>query len=275
MRVDAIIDWISVTVKSGKTFPSYLYSSGKEREKGMLGYTVVIDMPDGRIVMQNPSRPDMGTHVQYSGGAMEEIRKEHAISGVGLASFHATQGHKITRIDCAVDVFGGFTANECIARYEDGECKTPLRNARKVQEINGAGATLYLGRRGGDRMVRIYDKAAEQGVNGTWTRVEGEFRSNGAKKAVSNLINQDKQEQAIQGIVKGTVDYPDWGAWQEAMHQEPIDMSVERKKTDKTEEWLKTKVAPALAKLAKDRPEWLEQFRRHVDDMIIELQSTT
>lgn len=270
VSTNVIVDWISVTIKTGRIAPSGLPEQGIEAQKGLLGYPLRMDMPDGRIVLTNPNRPDMGTHVIYSGDTLKTLRDDYGVSDVGLAMFHHKAGHTITRIDVAMDVFDGFTAKECIERYENQECVSPLRKASKIQSITGNGDTLYLGARGGDRMVRIYDKAAQTNTEGLWTRIEGEYRAYGAKAILSALENSPNYKLAIPGILKGTVDYPDWMNWNQAMKEESIDLTLERKVTSQTEKWLLEKVAPSLAKFADEHDGFLEKFMQHVELMIQE-----
>lgn len=270
VATNVIVDWISVTCKQGRIAPYGIPEDGIEADKGLLGYSVRRDMPDGRVILNHPDRPDMGTHVIYSGKALENLRKEYAISDVGLVKFHHRQGHKFTRIDIALDVYDGFTAKEAIERYENEECISPLRVANKNQQIRGKGDTLYIGRRGGDRLMRIYDKAAETKTDGIWTRVEGEYRAFGAIAVVTALTSSPLLQKAIPGILRSTADFPNWKEWKEAMNADVIDMQIGRKETNSTEKWLLEKVAPSLAKFASEHDGFLDDFYKHVEMLIAE-----
>lgn len=271
MKVDCIIDWLSVTAKNGMWNHPHLIGYGLEREKGLLGYTSVFDMPDGRVVMRNPNRADMGTHVQYSGTCMALIRDKYKTPDMEVIKHHWGHNHKVTRIDLAVDVFGEMPVSKAVKLYEGGECVTGLRTGNEIRGINKVGATLYLGARGGAKMIRIYDKAAEQKVNGNWTRVELEARKGGASKVVSNLMSAETPEKAIQGCVRAVVDFPSWDAWAAAITAKPQDMKTSRKVAGNTERWLKDKVAPSLAKFAVDHPGWIDEYMHYVSELMQEI----
>lgn len=269
-KTNSIIDWISVTVKSGRVSVSDWTNDYEERPKGLLGYTVQVWYKDGRIELSNPSRPDMGVHVIYNGECLRKMETMYAMDAIDIVKFHARQDHKFTRLDIAVDIVNGFSAKEAIERYEKGQCETKLRKANKNQEINAPGDTLYLGRRGGDRMMRIYDKAAQQKQDGRWTRVEGEYRAFGAISVVSAIMKAKDAKKAIYAILKGLVDYPEWKEYQEAMGGENMVLDIGRKVTNSTERWLLEKVAPSIAKFACEHDGWLDMFSAHVNDLINE-----
>lgn len=271
METTAIIDWISVTAKSGKLAVSDWTNTLTIKDKGMLGYSVQVVYDDGRIELSNPSRPDMGHHIIYSGSCLRNMEQTYGMDAEQIVRFHYQQGHKFTRLDIAIDVNEGFTAREAIERYEKNQALSKLRKANKIQAINGRGDTLYLGRRGGDRMVRIYDKAAEQNQEGKWTRIEIETRAFGAKAVLDYLMSAKNAKKAIYATIKGIVDYPQWKDWNEAMTGDAMVLKLDRKVTSATEEWLLQKVAPSLAKFAIDHEGFLDNFEQHVHLLMAEM----
>ncbi len=52
------------------------------------------------------------------------------------------------------------------------------------------GKTLYFGSRGSNAYIRIYDKAAEQGVDGHWVRFEMELKQRNAMYIVKHIISE-------------------------------------------------------------------------------------
>lgn len=274
VKTKSIIDWISVTVKSGKLAVSDWVNEYKVNEKGMLGYNLSIEYADGRIELANTNRPDMGNHIIYSGSCLRKMEEMYAMDAINIVKFHGRQGHKFTRLDIAVDITDGLIAEAAIDRYEGKQCETKLRKGGKVQEIDNPGATLYIGRRGGDRFVRIYDKAAEQRQEGVWTRVEGEFRSFGAVAVVEKLIEAKDGQKAISAILRGTADFPYWAEWKQAMSGDKEVLDIGRKVTNSTEEWLLKKVAPSLAKFSLDNEGFLDKFAKLVNEMMEERRLT-
>lgn len=271
MAIDIIVDWISVTIKDGKICPSDWSNKYEVREKGLLGYTVQVEYDDGRIELSNPDRADMGHHVIYSGSTLREMEDRYGQSAFNIVKFHAKQGHRFTRLDVAIDVLDEFTARECIKQYEAGKCVSPLRRADAVLSLNDEGSTLYVGRRGGDRMVRIYDKAAQTGTEGVWTRIECELRGRGAYAMVNAISESADIQKTCISSIKSICDFPTWQQWSETLVQSPIPLDMERKLTSATEHWLMTKVAPSLAKFAYNHDGFLEKFAEHVNMLIIEM----
>jgi hypothetical protein len=86
-------------------------------------------------------------------------------------------GH-ITRADFALDdregvlsfqrVAGAVRSGALVSRWQD---RNVIENCGKA-----GGWTVYLGSRAGASMLRVYDKASEQGKPGPWVRVELEAR---------------------------------------------------------------------------------------------------
>lgn len=270
MTINTIIDWISVTVKNTEWCPDGLEKFGEPKDKGMMGYSVREDMNDGRIILSNPSRPDMGKHIIYSGETLRHIEYFHNVTAQEIVTFHDENGHRFTRIDIAVDVFGSFTAKEAIERYENKECVSPMRSANKIQSITGKGDTLYIGRRGGAKMVRIYDKAAEQKSEGVWTRCEGEFRALAAATVARQIRESSQGEKTILAIMRGIVNFKGWEAWSEVFIHGEVTLPSSRKEIGNTEKWLIEKVAPSIARFADLNPEWWPKYVRIVEELMSE-----
>jgi hypothetical protein len=271
MNSTAIVDWLSVTVKGDRKYPDDLPDGGIERKNGMLGYAVAIDTAFGAIMCFHPGRPDMGTHLVYSGKALRTMETDFGITPHGLVSWYQASGAQITRLDIAMDVKDGFTAKDAIKRYENGECATRLKVADKVQSITGKGDTLYIGRRGGEKMLRIYDKAAEQKVDGVWTRVEAELRGATARKVAEKLLERNKSYNFTSATIKGIADFPLWDEWLEALGGVSWNVPTEERAGGNTEEWLLSKVAPAIAKFSIEHDGWLEKYAEHINLLIAEL----
>jgi len=269
------IDWLSITIPQGEKYaPSDFNNFGTERGKGMFGYTHVYDMPDGRIVMQNPDRPDMGTHIQYTGQSLAEIYQQKGMTGLATLRWHGYQAHKATRVDLAMDVHNGFTVHDVIAQWEMGNIETPMRKTRKVINMGEPGGTMYLGAKGADRIVRVYDKGAETGQNTCWTRIEAQFRRGYAQKVVADLTNAEKPLKRLSAIIRGIVDVHDWQPWRGVFAETPQPMTVSTSKETNTQLWLLKSCAPALAKLMIEDPKWVQSFMTHCEELSHEYQNS-
>ena len=93
---------------------------------------------------------------------------------------------KITRIDLAMDFFNGeYTPEQARDDRNDGLFNSENRLKPKAQCMgtewedetgkDKSGKTYAIGTRSSARYCRVYNKAAEQGVQGFWTRFEIEF----------------------------------------------------------------------------------------------------
>jgi len=86
-------------------------------------------------------------------------------------------GH-LTRLDFAWDDRQGhLTQERVVGGWRERHCVTPWRKGKVVVDLEhgkGEAWTLYMGRRAGRAMVRVYDKAAQQGIDGPWVRFEFE-----------------------------------------------------------------------------------------------------
>ena len=86
-------------------------------------------------------------------------------------------GH-ITRADYAVDDFSGLITPDKV--YTALESDTVVRRFREYARIQNGGVrrgyTVYIGKRSASSIVRVYDKAAEQGIDRTWCRFEYETK---------------------------------------------------------------------------------------------------
>lgn len=113
-----------------------------------------------------------GVHVALPGRAC-------ALFGDDLELFwlQCTERGKIGRADFAADDRSGLlTRDRILAAFASGGVVSTWRDSpsetHKLSHDSSAGWTFYFGSRNGDAMIRIYDKAAEQGVSGPWVRLE-------------------------------------------------------------------------------------------------------
>lgn len=91
---------------------------------------------------------------------------------------------KITRVDLARDFLSGeYTVDMANTAYDDGEFCSGGRwpsgeHHGNWKRPDGAGRTLYLGKRKSGKFTRIYEKGRQLGdKESPWTRLEVEFKS--------------------------------------------------------------------------------------------------
>mgnify|MGYP002477234557 CR=1 FL=1 len=75
--------------------------------------------------------------------------------------------------------------------------------------------SVYFGQRCSDSHLIIYDKAAEQGVEGHWTRVELRFRNKRATAAGRLFVDLGDDVGSVSrefaGILRGYLEFKEWG----------------------------------------------------------------
>lgn len=124
-----------------------------------------------------------GWQVVLSGGVCSKITDWRAV-----AEFVAIWQARITRCDLKIDLIdGGVSPNQFRKEYEAQYGDDTPRQFSFVKSRNGD--TVYLGSRSSERMMRVYDKAAEQGVRADWLRVEMEFKEGEAHRAFETYLN--------------------------------------------------------------------------------------
>lgn len=141
----------------------------------------------------NTERPEQKRLVQFTGtdlagllAAGEDIsRLLGYVAGLG--------GLNVTRLDFAVDVRGwGARPEDLKTAFDAGRGITAAQSATFVdgrkRSGESTGSTLYLGSRSSEKFMRVYDKAAQMGVDGDWIRVELELKGDAARAALFAMV---------------------------------------------------------------------------------------
>jgi len=235
------IHWLEVTFKSEKhkKLPDSLPQEGTECYP-LHGYNNGLKFSDGRMEFTHTSRPDMGLHIQWDGSSLDAL----SIPPSQLVEFLYKAGAKFTRIDLALDAQGYSlkpedATNEIRAKRYICRCKkTPA-----WFDPTFGGWTQYLGTKASEIHLRIYDKAAELGVGGDYTRVELVVRKNRATKAAQAVVSGVD----FRALISGYVQFPDWLEWQQIMVADAVALPAEKKITA-TDQWLLGTCAKTLAR---------------------------
>jgi hypothetical protein len=260
------IDWLEVTFKKGTpiNLPSILSQNFVET-KAFNGYTTASLYSDKRVLMTNADRPDMGNHIVWNGEAcgLCPIAPENLIAHLFKV------GASFTRIDLAIDLINcNLHPSQATEEITNGRVKTRAQQFPFWADAKGKGYTQYIGKKASEVYARIYDKAAEMGVEQDHTRVElivRHGRANHAAFAVSNGSD-------FRGMVLSFVNFEEWGEWSKAMDVPEIKLPKEQK-LGNTEKWLLEACAPALARTILLNPEagFFEKFTDEVTRQIEQL----
>lgn len=149
---------------------------------------------------------DTGNSVAFSfsgdGCRLLESRFPENFGWVEYLQDMISNGGRATRIDVARDDkhVVPFTL-ETIHKYYVEHAYTSRRRTFSFTDSvkNGRrGATFYAGSRQSNYMLRIYDKAAEQGVDFPWVRTEVEFRH----EVAENIMQMISQNYSLHDLFK-------------------------------------------------------------------------
>jgi phage replication initiation protein len=217
--MDAIIDWLSFTVKQfeGKNaapkaviqeilnldFDMFQPSHGGYGYKKQFIYNSIKIYYDGQ--------EDMGVHVQISGEGIRylETTQKNFNWSEFLYMLVNWYNVKLTRLDIAVDEMEGIIDleyleqkmknGEVVSRWKQGE----PRQKHKLINGEGMGKTLYFGNRPSDILCRFYDKRKQmqdkyeaQGLElpTHWIRCELEMRGERAANFPVEYYNTVKEK---------------------------------------------------------------------------------
>jgi phage replication initiation protein len=265
----ALVDWLSFTIAN--EINPYDLLEVKRNEfvampKGKLGYRKQTKC--GNITVLTDGFEEMHTHIIFSGQGCREYEQRINGDWQGFINHLLEVQASITRIDIALDDKSGLVDLEIIEeKVKRSECISRFRNSTitaKYDISTGApkGKTIYFGAPSSMLKVRIYDKAAEQQVDGIWRRIEVEARKDRAQVLGLIIAEGLSLGQTIAGILKNYIRFIEpkqdrnkarWhtSAWWDEIigAAEKIKLTTEKPKRtiEGAKDWIKKQVAPTLA----------------------------
>lgn len=235
------IHWLECTFKgeNSTVLPSIL--TGKFSDtRAFHGYTIGKLSEFGHQVWKNPERPDMGTHVVWTGDACDDS----PTPVVNLVGQLLESGARFTRIDLAIDAINfKLRPSRATKELNLGRVKTRAKTSRRTDDARLPGYTQYIGQKTATIFLKLYDKAAEMGVEQDWTRIELTVRSARANRAAREIVRGTD----FRALVVSFADFPEWREWRSIMEVDPVKLPKEQKPGN-TETWLLNQCAPALAR---------------------------
>lgn len=235
---------------------------------GKLGYRAC--EKKGSLFKYYDGREGMGVHVSGMGQACRELEAWNARFGWSSFFFEILKCHgQFSRLDVAVDAYNNeLDINRIASDVRHGFYSGHYKGARIIEGINlesGAsqGMTIYLGSPSSDTMVRIYDKAKEQGVDYPWVRVEMEFKRKQAQNIAQLIAHNEDNLHYLEEVLYGLVDFKEpnlddsvknrwptakyWSDFLLFCRKEKISIRPEQKVCEDVEKWLKDKISPSIA----------------------------
>jgi hypothetical protein len=231
------------------------------------GYTVGSLYEDGRILMTNPGRPEMGAHLLWQGQACDDCPMDQK----DLIGHLVDANFSFTRIDLAVDAMNfGLRPQQATEELNNGRCKTRAKLSPTHSDPRDPGYTQSIGKKTSEISLKLYDKAVEMGIDGDYTRIELTVRQKRADHAARQIVRGTD----YRAMVVSFADFPQWREWKLVMDAIPVKLPSERKETN-TERWLLDACAPALARVIyfASNTEFYERFKDAVMTNLEQLSS--
>lgn len=265
-----MVDWLSCTFPDTVTLEEVkaLYSTDwQEIDRGAFGYKR--QAVSGNIRLFYDGNSGMGTHVWLSGKGCRQLEAStRFIDWPTEITAIRERGGRVTRLDLAYDDRAGVLVPEAITlALDEGRTVSRFLKGRQMRErklVDGAptGWTEYIGSMKSAVLIRFYDKAAEQGVEGPWVRCEIQYRDERAGAAAGLL--EREQYQALVGVLRGYVDFKDfppgadsnrrrwpqaawWYRFLQGAEKAKLMIAPKVRNLESAWKWLNNSVAPTLA----------------------------
>jgi hypothetical protein len=212
--------------------------------------------------------PTMGNCSQWGGTAISAlVAAAEQPSYVVLDTIHCEEW-KCTRIDLAIDVFdAALKPREFYAALDGRSVTTVFRSWREVaNKDKDTGHTVYGGGLESEKQIRIYDKSAEQGGRGDWTRYEMVFSGQRAREvwAIARKLRSDADFLKLcLELLCQLVDFRDWKVWRDTFGVEAAHEWEELPRVESNKwKWLIKQVLPSFREAFDEDRDWrlLEAF---------------
>lgn len=222
----------------------------------------------GHIRVYYNGREDMGVHVVLSGQACRQLEGEGRVKDWPFFFGRLlVLGCEFSRIDLAIDDRDGLLDLKKIwQHWKAGEMVSRYRKARQVEEVESRGCkesghTIYFGSGHAETLVRFYDKALEQMVEGPWIRCELQCRDDKAQ-ALAQVLERSGTLSTIGSVLKQLVDFKEVGQdsnksrwktvswWTDFIRRVkkcPLTVEPHVRSVEDAAQWLLKAVAPTLA----------------------------
>lgn len=222
--------------------------TGEEFRVGQ-GYDRGLRMVAG-AVMWSSKHPEQGISVQLTGSDLQSCRLAGLSEFYMLQTVEANNGHCSTIHGCINVHDSGGTMAQLIDEHNAGRLAKKARKVgifsskSKVGDEWKQGDTLYVGSAKSDVQIRIYDKAAEQGIEADWLRMEIIWRGRYARAAHHSMMEHGIENTIRAAIVTQLGCELSW--WVEAMTGDMAPPISLPNKESARAKWLRLVVVPAL-----------------------------
>lgn len=165
-------------------------------------HQIVLDPSTEFVILYSEFNADQAVMVNVPGSAMYQIAQllgdgcvpgrdkipSYQVDAWPVFKKLVERGAKVTRVDISWDDYSKkFQPRELMQYWISGQISTPARYAKCVASRQQGFDTFYLGKRGSDRMLRVYDKSGESDGEIDAIRWEFEYRRERAQ-AIAQCI---------------------------------------------------------------------------------------
>lgn len=249
------MDWLAFTFKeesdnARKWISTYSGDNQNAPAKPTNGYNRAVTSEMGVLHMWHTDRQEMGHHFVLAGSVIRKLLSGLDVDQRTLIQSVVNAGASITRLDIAKDFQGEeISLDKIYSLLERREYVGSAQNVRQIHSNNG-GNTIYIGSPTSDKMVRLYDKAAEQKLpHELWTRLELQAKGMAARALATYLCQNDSDwNSAMSSIIRNMADVQGSSAYQFMLQCDAeIGLPQIEKKSDR-EAWIAKQVVPTVAR---------------------------
>lgn len=287
-----LIDYLRFTFPDETVSIDYLLPGAEsldwvELPYGHYGY-MKCKVAGGVRVYTNHHSLSGGVCVQISGEGCRELEGAGLVTDwVGYLAYLLGIGAGISRFDLALDdtTAACIDIDRVIEHLRDDAVVKRWVNWSLVQSQKGSKApiakTVYIGSRKSAAFLRIYDKAAEQGTDEHWVRVELELKDERARAMASAIVDGASAGEVFAGVLRGYIDFKVEGEDSNKSRWETVDWwlaflgAVEKvrlgckpivRTLEQVDRWLRKAVAPSLAMIVQADGGALERIFDYIND---------
>lgn len=261
MTLTITIDWLAVNFKeftdeTEQIVRTYGSLDRSQASNARFGYSQATKSDFGVEFQWNPDRPDMGHHLIFSGSSLRNIFERTQVQPQALLRAVLDAGGSVSRLDLAKDCTGQAIDMQAIYQsLERGDYKGTARTYGRIVS-SGNGDTIYIGSRQSERFIRLYDKAAQQGLDGErWFRLELETKGMVARSLALVLMDTPDWGPVFDNVVRNMVWVPGVASWHNFFAQRNVTIGLPKiEKQSDREAWIEGQVVAAVARHYIDNP---------------------
>lgn len=189
-----------------------------------------------------------------------------------MLNWAIARSRKIARLDVAVDIFDpAAEPTDILAMWKMGYVGTPARTVTETSSHTDTRdhgivktSTVYVGKRDSERMLRVYNKGAQLGVDKKWVRAELQARDDNAWN-LALMLQRAGLVDGGRAAIRAFCNIPTLAWWARALNGPAVELAKVQRKETNTEKWVMNVALPAVHKLAVEQ---LEDGRSTVYDAL-------